>query len=44
MSTDSKNLPTSEEGWRTILDPNQFAILRKKSTEPPGFSENNPGF
>ena len=29
----SSDIPTSEEGWRTVLDPNQFAVLRKKATE-----------
>lgn len=37
------DLPTSEEGWKAILTPNQFAILRMKATEPPGFSEKTPG-
>ena len=36
-------MPTSEEGWRAELSPNQFAVLREKATEPAGFSEANPG-
>ncbi|KAJ1434349.1 hypothetical protein B484DRAFT_394042, partial [Ochromonadaceae sp. CCMP2298] len=36
-------VPTTVEGWRTILDPNQFAVLREKSTEPSGFSERTAG-
>lgn len=38
-----KDLPKSPEGWRTILDPNQFAVLRQAATEPPGFSETTAG-
>ena len=37
------NLPQDEEGWRTVLNKNQFAILRQKATEPSGYSENTPG-
>lgn len=37
------DMPTSEEGWMTVLSPNQFAVLRQKATEPPGYSENTPG-
>ena len=33
------DLPTTDEGWLTRLDPNQFAVLRKAATEPSGFSE-----
>mmetsp|Transcript_6421 Transcript_6421/g.16129 ORF Transcript_6421/g.16129 Transcript_6421/m.16129 type:complete len:198 (+) Transcript_6421:20-613(+) len=36
-------LPDSEEGWMTVLSPNQFAVLRKAATEPPGFSELTEG-
>lgn len=39
----NKDMPTTEEGWRTVLDPSQFNVLRKKATEPPGFSENTAG-
>ena len=39
----SGEMPTTEEGWRTELSPNQFAVLREKATEPAGFSEANPG-
>lgn len=39
----SSSVPTNEEGWRTKLNPNQFAVLRKAATEPAGFSENTPG-
>lgn len=37
------DLPQTEEGWRTILNPQQFRVLREKSTEPSGFSERTPG-
>ena len=37
------SLPDSEEGWRTVLSPNQFAVLRKAATEPPGYSEGAEG-
>ena len=44
MSTSSKNpVPTTVEGWKTILSPNQFAILRQAATEPAGYSERTPG-
>jgi len=36
-------LPDSPEGWRTVLSPNQFAVLRDAATEPPGFSEQTKG-
>jgi peptide-methionine (R)-S-oxide reductase len=36
-------VPQTEGGWRTILSPQQFRVLRQKSTEPPGFSEKTPG-
>lgn len=42
MST-VREVPDSPEGWRTILDPNQFAVLRQRATEPPGFSETTAG-
>jgi peptide-methionine (R)-S-oxide reductase len=35
----SSSIPTSNEGWRTQLNPAQFRILREKGTEPSGFSE-----
>jgi peptide-methionine (R)-S-oxide reductase len=38
----SSSLPTTNEGWKTKLNPAQFRILREKGTEPPGFSE-KPG-
>jgi|EP00908_Phaeocystis_cordata_P003661 peptide-methionine (R)-S-oxide reductase len=37
------SLPDSEEGWRTVLSPNQFAVLRNAATEPPGYSEKVEG-
>ena len=37
------SLPDSEEGWRTMLSPSQFAVLRKAATEPPGHSEGVQG-
>jgi peptide-methionine (R)-S-oxide reductase len=43
MSSNKASLPTSDEGWRTVLSPDQFRILRQKGTEPPGFSESRPG-
>eukprot|EP01031_Cornospumella_fuschlensis_P033693 gene33693-40758_t len=39
----ASSLPTNEQGWRTILSPEQFRVLRQKATEPPGFSERTPG-
>ena len=38
-----EDLPESEEGWMTVLSPNQFAVLRNAATEPPGFSELTEG-
>jgi peptide-methionine (R)-S-oxide reductase len=38
-----RELPKDEQGWKAILSPNQFAVLRKAATEPPGFSERSPG-
>ncbi len=37
------SLPDSEEGWRTVLTPAQFSVLRNAATEPPGYSENTEG-
>ena len=39
----ASSLPTNEEGWRTILNPSQFKVLRQKATEPSGYSEGTPG-
>jgi peptide-methionine (R)-S-oxide reductase len=36
-------IPTTVEGWKTILSPNQFAVLRNQATEPAGYSEKTPG-
>lgn len=36
-------LPTTEQGWRTVLSPQQFRILRQKATEPAGYSESTKG-
>ena len=36
-------LPDTEEGWMTVLNPNQFAVLRQAVTEPPGYSETVKG-
>mmetsp|Transcript_32874 Transcript_32874/g.106300 ORF Transcript_32874/g.106300 Transcript_32874/m.106300 type:complete len:193 (-) Transcript_32874:218-796(-) len=33
-------MPTTPEGWMTVLSEQQFSILRKGHTEPPGYSEN----
>jgi len=33
-------MPTTPEGWMTDLSEQQFSILRKGHTEPPGYSEN----
>jgi hypothetical protein len=38
-----KDIPSSVEGWKAALTPNQFEVLRRKATEPPGFSESKPG-
>lgn len=37
------DMPADDEGWRTELSPNQFAVLRNKATEPAGFSETTEG-
>jgi len=37
------SLPKDEEGWRTVLSPNQFAVLREAATEPAMYSEKTPG-
>jgi peptide methionine sulfoxide reductase MsrB len=42
-SKSGDELPKNEEGWRTILNPAQFRVLREKSTEPSGFSERTVG-
>jgi len=36
-------LPKDEQGWMTVLSPSQFAVLREKGTEPPGYSETKEG-
>lgn len=36
-------LPSTEEEWKVVLSPNQFAVLRQQATEPPGYSEGTPG-
>lgn len=43
MSTTGREIPKDIEGWRTILKPEQFKVLRESATEPPGYSENTPG-
>ena len=43
MSAGKGDLPKDEAGWRAILNPNQFAVLRQKATEPAGYSEKTPG-
>lgn len=40
---DAGALPQDEAGWRTVLSEKQFAVLRNKATEPPGYSETSPG-
>lgn len=42
-STGDKNIPSTPEGWRTVLSPSQFRVLREKGTEPPGYSESTVG-
>ena len=37
------SMPTDDAGWMTELSPNQFAVLRQKATEPPGYSEGTEG-
>ena len=29
-------IPSDDNGWRTKLNPNQFAVLRQQATEPSG--------
>lgn len=38
-----QSLPSSDAGWRTVLSPMQFKVLREKATEPPGYSEKTAG-
>ena len=33
----------TESQWKAKLSASEFAILRKKATEPPGYSEQTPG-
>jgi peptide-methionine (R)-S-oxide reductase len=35
--------PTDDAGWRAVLSPTQFKVLRQKATEPAGYSEGTPG-
>ena len=39
----SNGLPATSEGWRTVLSPYQFKVLREKATEPSGYSERTAG-
>mmetsp|Transcript_62842 Transcript_62842/g.141894 ORF Transcript_62842/g.141894 Transcript_62842/m.141894 type:complete len:116 (+) Transcript_62842:69-416(+) len=43
VSRGAGSMPTDEQGWMTQLSPDQFAVLRKQSTEPSGYSERTPG-
>lgn len=43
MSAVKKDLPTSTNEWKTALTAPQFEVLRRKATEPPGYSESKPG-
>ena len=43
MSNMNSDIPTTVEGWKAKLTPPQFEILRRKATEPPGYSERTPG-
>mmetsp|Transcript_58802 Transcript_58802/g.118100 ORF Transcript_58802/g.118100 Transcript_58802/m.118100 type:complete len:181 (-) Transcript_58802:112-654(-) len=43
LFSSNSGLPTDEKGWMTQLSPNQFAVLRKKATEPSGYSEQTEG-
>jgi peptide-methionine (R)-S-oxide reductase len=35
VSDTSRPVPSTEEGWRRVLSPEQFEVLRAKGTEPP---------
>ena len=41
---DSTKVIKSEEEWRSILTPSQYAICRQKGTEPPGSGKYNKFF
>lgn len=34
-------LPSTNEEWKRVLEPKQYAVLREEATEPPGSSELN---
>lgn len=35
--------PQDDAGWRAVLSPSQFQVLRQKATEPPDYSERTSG-
>ena len=43
MEATPESFPSTNEGWRTVLSPYQFKVLREKATEPSGYSERTAG-
>ena len=39
----SSEIPNTVEEWKSKLNAEQFEVLRRKATEPPGYSERKEG-